>query len=497
MNTGEALDRDRCLRVLRARDARFDGRFFVAVKSTRIYCRPVCAGRMPKPDNCLFFRHAAQCERAGYRPCLRCRPELAPPCKAWSIADPDEALAASAARRLDEADDLAGAPSAAALAARLGVGERRLRKLFDARFGASPAQYLRTRRLHAARQLLVDTRLPIATVAVASGFGSPRGLHAALLRHYRTTPGRLRRPRADDEPAAVLRLGYRPPYEVEAMIGFLERRCVAGVETIHGSGEARRYRRTLRIESAGRRHAGWIEASFERERDRLVLRIDDGLLEVLPAVVQRVRRAFDLDADPDAIDAVLAADFPDCAGLRVPGAFDGFELAVRAILGQQVTVAAARTLAGRLVARFGDPVATPHPDLDRLFPTPARLARASPDSLGQLGIVRQRQAALIALARAVDAGELSLSPAEDPAATMHRLRALPGVGDWTAQYIAMRALHWPDAFPAGDVALQRALGLPRSRHASGAAELASRAWQPWRSYAVLRAWHAPRPEASR
>lgn len=489
--TGE-LDPLQCYRALQAHDPRFDGRFFIAVTSTRIYCRPVCRVRVPKPANCRFFRHAAQCERAGYRPCLRCRPELAPLADRWSIQDAGAVLAAGAARHLDEVDGWVEAPSAAGLAQRIGVSDRHLRRLFETHFGVSPLQYLQTCRLHAARQLLIDTRLPIAEVAVASGFGSLRRFNAAFLAHYRMTPTRLRRERTGDGRGSLVRLGYRPPYDIEAMLGFLERRCVAGIETMVGEGPGRRYRRTLRIDSGGRRRQGWIELAFEGERNRLALRVDDGLGDALPAVIRRIRAAFDLDADPGAIDAVLATDFPDSAGLRVPGAVDGFELGVRAILGQQITVAAARTIAGRLVERFGEPMATSVPGLDRLFPTPARLAAADPDTLGGIGIVRQRQAAIIALSRAVEAGELPLTPAQDPAATMRRLRALPGIGDWTAQYIAMRALHWPDAFPAGDVALQRALGLPKSRDASAAAERASRAWQPWRSYAVLRAWQNPR-----
>lgn len=487
------LDPVQCYRALQAHDPRFDGHFFIAVKSTRIYCRPVCRVRVPKAVNCSFFRHAAQCEQAGYRPCMRCRPELAPLADRWSIQDAGAVLASSAARRLDEIDSWAEAPSVAGLAERIGVSDRHLRRLFEIHFGVSPLQYLQTRRLHAARQLLTDTRLPIGEVAAASGFGSLRRFNAAFLAHYRMTPTRLRHERVDGGEGSIVRLGYRPPYDIEAMLDFLERRCVAGVEAIEGVGASRRYLRTLRIESGGRHRQGWIEACFEPDRNRLALRIDDGLCDVLPAVIRRIRAAFDLDADPGAIDAVLAADFPGSAGLRVPGAVDGFELAIRAILGQQVTVAAAHTIAGRLVARFGKPIATPRPGLERLFPTPASLARAEPDALGAIGIVRQRQAAIIALARAADAGQLPLSPAEDPAATMARLRALPGIGDWTAQYIAMRALHWPDAFPAGDIALQRALGLPRSRDATAVAERASRAWQPWRSYAVLRAWRTPQP----
>src|SRR5690606_32030658 len=293
----------------------------------------------------------------------------------------------------------------------------------------------------------------------------------------------------------TLQLAYRPPFNWSALLAFLDARSTRGVDRVEGNG----YLRTVSLRGL----TGWVAVRHDARRRSLRVELSRELAPVLPALLARLRQLFDLDARPDIIRARLGAD-PRLAplmevdpGLRVPGAFDGFELAVRAILGQQVTVAAARTIAGRLVERFGDPVDTPDPRLGRLFPTPARLARASSDDLGRIGIVRQRQAAIVALARAVDAGEISLSPAGDPADIMRRLRALPGVGDWTAQYIAMRALHWPDAFPAGDIALQRALGLPRSRRAGIAAERASLAWQPWRSYAVLRAWHAPRPEASR
>src|SRR5690554_2287189 len=330
-----ALDPVQCYRALQAHDPRFDGRFFIAVKTTRIYCRPVCRVRVPQAANCRFFRHAAQCEQAGYRPCMRCRPELAPLADRWSIQDAGAVLASSAARRLDEIDTWADAPSVAGLAERIKVSDRHLRRLFETHFGVSPLQYLRTRRLHAAKQLLTDTRLAVGAVAAASGFGSLRRFNAAFTGHYRMTPTRLRHERAAGAEGSLVRLGYRPPYDTEAMLDFLERRCLPGVEAIDGAGASRRYLRTLRIESGGRRRQGWIEVAFEPERHRLALRIDDGLSDVLPAVIRRVRAAFDLDADPGAIDAVLAADFPGGAGLRVPGTVDGFELAVRAILGQQ------------------------------------------------------------------------------------------------------------------------------------------------------------------
>jgi len=226
---------------------------------------------------------------------------------------------------------------------------------------------------------------------------------------------------------------------------------------------------------------------FDESRSQLVVTVSDSLLNVLPLVIRRVRAAFDLDADPLAINAVLHDDFPTGDGLRVPGALDGFELAVRAVLGQQVTVAAARTLAQRLVNHYGEPIATPWPELTRLFPSPAVLATSNGDELGQLGIVRQRQAAIVGLAKAVTGG-LQLHGGADLLATLHALKALPGIGDWTAQYIAMRALRWPDAFPAGDVALHKALGVQGLKNPARLAEAASLAWKPWRSYAVIRSW---------
>ncbi|WP_225933149.1 DNA-3-methyladenine glycosylase family protein [Pseudomonas maumuensis] len=277
-------------------------------------------------------------------------------------------------------------------------------------------------------------------------------------------------------------LGWRPPYDTAAMLGFLRLRAIPGVECV----EEGTYTRTLRLIQDGQEYCGWLSVSFDEARDQARVRISDSLAGVLPTLINHVRAAFDLDADPLAIDAVLHSAFPSGAGLRVPGTVDGFELAVRAVLGQQITVAAARTLGARLVAAFGQPIATPFPSLDRLFPAPAALIAASGDELGRLGITRQRQAALKALAEAVLVGGLILSPGVDVAATCARLRTLPGIGDWTAQYIALRALRWPDAFPAGDVALQKALGVSGANAATQAAQ----AWRPWRGYAVLRAWQA-------
>jgi AraC family transcriptional regulator of adaptative response / DNA-3-methyladenine glycosylase II len=486
---------DACYIALKARDARFDGCFFTGVTSTGIYCRPVCRVRTPRRENCRFFGHAAQAERAGFRPCLRCRPELAPHSVVWSIQDASYILAHQAARLLDEPETAgADAPSVAQLARKLGVSDRHLRRIFEAQFGVSPLQYLQTRRLLTAKQLLADTDLPITQIALASGWASVRRFNAAFAEHYGLNPTQLRRDgAARGGDGIAIKLGYRPPYDVQAMLGFLRTRLVQGIEFVTERGTGR----TLRLEAGGRLHTGWLAGEFDEARSQVVLRVSDGLRDMLPLVIRRLRAALDLDADPKAINAVLHGSFPQGDGLRVPGAMDGYELAVRAVLGQQITVAAARTLAQRLVDRFGEPIETPFTALTRLFPAPAVLAEAGGDGLGELGIVRQRQAAIVGIARAVASQQLQLHGGADVHATVAALKALPGIGDWTAQYIAMRALRWPDAFPAGDVALHKALGVQGSPQPAREAEAASAAWKPWRSYAVIRAWsQGPRTPAA-
>ena len=483
------LDADACYRAVAAHDARFDGAFFIGVTSTGIYCRPVCRVKTPRRENCRFFAHASQAEGAGFRPCLRCRPELAPQTLAWSAQDASALLAQHAARLLDSPDAWGDeVPSVAGLAARLGVSDRHLRRVFEAELGVSPMDWLQTRRLLAAKQLLADTRLPVAQVALAAGFASLRRFNAAFAAQYRMSPTALRRDGSEAKPGdgIAVTLGYRPPYDVREMLQFLQQRGIAGVEQIDQSTHT--VARTLRLDDDTR---GWIACRFEPEQHRVQVRVADSLAPQLPRVIARVRAWLDLDADPAAIHAVLGADFPALAGLRVPGTLDGFELAVRAVLGQQVTVAAARTLTTRLVERFGTPLATPIDGLTRLFPSPAALAAASGDELGQLGLVRQRQAAIHALAQAVSSGQIRLHAGADVAATMDALKALPGIGAWTADYIALRALRWPDAFPSGDVALQKALSPDGQRLTARAAEGRAERWRPWRAYAVIRAWHSP------
>ncbi len=476
--------------ALKARDARFDGRFFTGVTSTGIYCRPVCKVKAPRRENCRFFDLAAQAESAGFRPCLRCRPELAPQSSRWSIQDASATLAHQAAHLLDEPDAWGSEqPTVERLAARVGVSDRHVRRIFEAQFGVSPLQYLQTRRLLCAKQLLTDTALPMTQIALASGFASVRRFNAAFVSHYKLNPTALRRAGAStDGEGSTVKLGFRPPYDAQALLAFVGKRSIDTIEFVATDLYQSRAGRTFRIEIGKKTHSGWLFADIDPVKTQVRLTVSDSLREVLPLVIRRVRHWLDLDADPQTINSVLHAGFPEGDGLRVPGTMDGFELAVRAVLGQQITVAAARTLAQRLVNTFGDAIDTPYPQLSRLFPSPAVLAQASGDALGQLGIVKTRQAAIVGVAQAVVSQQLQLHGGADVPATIARLKELPGIGDWTAQYIAMRALRWPDAFPAGDVALHKALGVQGLRTAAKDAERLSEAWRPWRSYAVIRAW---------
>ncbi|UUX97158.1 Ada metal-binding domain-containing protein [Aquabacterium sp. J223] len=476
--------------ALCARDARFDGRLFVGVTSTGVYCRPVCRVRTPRLTHCRFFGHAAAAEAAGFRPCLRCRPERAPG-RTWSTADATQALAAQAAPLLQAAAHDGEPQPVARVARRLGVTDRHLRRLFTAAHGVTPIDYLLTTRLLMAKQLLADTDLGVAQVALAAGFGDGRRLHEALARRYRLSPSDLRRGHGGAGPAGgtalTLRLGFRPPLDAAGLLRFLGARALPGVEGVTADGQ---WRRTLRLPAPDGQGAidGWLSARFDVERHELVLDAAPAFAPVLGRLVRRVRQALDLDADPEPIDVALAAlPFAPVPGLRLPGSADGFETAVRIVLGQQISVAAARTLALRLVARFGTPVATPFAELDRAFPTPAVLAAADADDLGRLGIVRQRVAALQALARAVADGSLVLDAGgADLDTTLAALLALPGIGPWTAQLIALRVLGWPDAWPASDLGLLRAFGVTTAAAATEAVQ----ACRPWRSYAVIRAWQA-------
>lgn len=477
------LDRNVCLRAMRARDARFDGHFFIAVRTTRIYCRPLCPAPAPKRENITFYATAAAAQAAGYRPCLRCRPECSPGVGMWrgTFTTVSRALALIESGALDDAD-------VGALAERLGVGERHLRRLFDQHIGASPIAVAQTRRVLLAKKLVHETTLSMTEIALSSGFGSLRRFNETFRRLFGRPPSSLRRDRkGSGEPGVRLTLAYRPPYDWAALSQFFAGRAGHGVEL----ADAHRYARTFVIDGA----AGHVEVRPDPAHHRFEVTIHTPRVTAIPAVIARVKRLLDLDADPGVISAHLSED-PQLArlvtarpGLRLPGAWDGFEIAVRAILGQQVMVGAATQLAGRLIAAFGQAYDEPHrPEgLTHLFPTAERLRDAD---IASIGMPKARGAAIAALAAATIANADLFDPAQDAAAAIARLRAIPGIGEWTAQYIAMRALHGSDAFPTGDVGLQR--GLAKHGRRPSANEVAARAeaWRPWRAYAAIHLWTA-------
>lgn len=472
-------DHDSCYAALKTHDRRFDGRLFVGVTSTRIYCRPVCTVRMPKKENCRFFSNHAQAEAAGFRPCLRCRPELAP---GWAPVDATQRLAAAAVHLIDAGElESGGLPR---LAERLGVTDRHLRRVFREELGVTPVAYAQTQRLLMAKRLLADTSLPVTRVAMIAGFGSLRRFNSAVRDHYGLTPGDLRKKSAvgagslDD--ALRFELSYRPPFDWVRLLAFLKGRCISGVETVAGD----RWMRTVRVTRRQETLTGWIAVRHRPKRHSLAVEVSASLQSVLPAVLNGVRQVFDLSCEPGLVGEALGELAAGALGLRVPGAFDGFEMAVRAILGQQVTVKAAHTIAARFASAFGEPLDTPIEGLCLFFPTAERVAEENVDLIASSGIVRQRAAAILSLAQEVAEGRLLLSPAAEVQEAMHRLKAIRGIGEWTAQYIAMRALAWPDAWPSGDVAIMKALSTKNRREADARAEQ----WRPWRAYAALHLW---------
>lgn len=500
--------------ALVARDSRFDGVFFVGVTTTGVYCRPVCPARTPAASRCEFFGSPALAERAGFRACFRCRPELAP---GNAPVDAVDVLVARAARQI--AEGALNEHSIDDLASTLGVTSRHLRRATEAKLGVSPVELAQSHRLALAKQLLHDTRLPLTAIAFAAGFGSVRRFNAVFSDRMGMSPSDVRRgnlaARLPSRAAGLatdtlaLRLDYRAPYGWADVIGFLRGRAIPGVEQVTDDA----YRRIVHLGG----HIGEIEVRPANDRNALLLLVSTALLPVLMPLVVRVRRMFDLDAHPGAIEAVLGRD-PLLApmlrkrpGLRVPGAIDPFEASIRALLGQQVSVAAATTLAGRFAERFGAPYRLtghiagdaavggsrrrrgneggdrPAASAELLryrFPTAAEVGAAGIDAIAKIGLPGKRAAAIHNFARLVDAGEVVLDAACELDVFVAQLVELPGIGPWTANYLAMRALHVPDAFPAGDLGVQKALGLPGAR----AAEVRAEAWRPYRAYAVLHLW---------
>jgi AraC family transcriptional regulator, regulatory protein of adaptative response / DNA-3-methyladenine glycosylase II len=476
---GDDMEQDARYTALRSRDRRFDGTFFVGVSSTMIYCRPVCRARRPQARNCTFFRTAAEAERSGYRPCLKCRPELAP---GRSLTDAADRLARAAYARI--AGGALDERSVRDVARELCVGERHLRRVVSAEFGASPVELAQTQRLLLAKQLLTETALPISRIAYASGFSSLSRFNTLFRSRYRLSPTGMRQAQRAGAPVSgslTLLFEYRPPYDWEWLLGFLTMRAIPGIErVVDGS-----YMRSLRAGT----HTGWFRVrSSGRHASAVEVEISDSLVPALLPVRAAVRRLFDLDAEPAtlsqhfAADAIIGPLVRRRPGLRLPGAVDGFELAVRGVLGQQISVAAARTLAGRLHTAYGEPLEDAD-GIDRLAAVPARLARADPEAISRLGMPLSRACTIVRLAQSVASGAISFAPTADIAGAISALQRVPGIGPWTAEYIAMRGYQWPDAFPATDLGIRNAL---RGHDAAAVSE----AWRPWRAYAAIHLWNS-------
>jgi len=472
------FDRRTCSQARLTRDARFDGRFFIGVRSTRIYCRPICPVRAAKEENVTYFPTAAAAAEAGYRPCMRCRPESSPGTPAWSGTS---ATVGRALRLISEGgvED----EGIEKLAARLGIGSRQLRRLFLQHLGATPSAVIKTRRLHFAKKLIDETALSFSEIAHASGFGSVRRFNSAFRKTYGRTPTEIRRfshshrsLKPTDE--YEFRLSFRPPFQWPAFLDYLAKRAIPGVESV----DADSYRRTIVFNGCSGSLCVALEASHPALRVRISLADPRWLFQI----IEKVRHLFDLTADPREIsahlsrDSLLAERVKKHSGLRIPGSWDGFELAVRAILGQQISVAGASTLAGRMVERFGIKICDTGP-LTHLFPKSQQLAEAN---LEQIGLPKARAETVRTLARNVADGRLNFDAVQNTEEFRMRLLEIPGIGDWSAQYIAMRALNDTDAFPAGDLGLMRAMSLRNARDLTHCAE----AWRPWRAYAAMYLW---------
>ena len=474
-----ALDLQVCSRARLSRDPRFDGKFFIGVRSTKIYCRPICPVPTVKEKNVLYFPTAAAAAESGFRPCLRCRPESSPGTPAWS----GTSTTVSRALRLIDETGLEDC-GMERLADRLGVSSRHLRRLFIRHLGASPSSVAKTRRLHFAKRLIDETRLPMTDVAIASGFGCVRRFNAVVRKTYNRTPTQIRRliHQKTLQPKDRYRfsLGFRPPYHWKGMLAFLAERAIPGVEVV----DEQSYRRTISMNGSD----GYFEVSLDHTRDAVAVSVQIADPRLLYLIIERIRSMFDLNADWSVIAESLGADpaltprIRSEPGLRVPGCWNGFELTVRAILGQEITLKRATMLAGRIAESYGKPIYNAE-DLTHLFPTPEVLADVK---IVDLGLTEEDAEKIRALARAARDGSISFERIVDSNAFLARLREIPGIDRWTEQYIAMRAFGDPDAFPTSDVGLRRALGLGTPVDL----EIRAESWRPWRSYASMYLWNA-------
>lgn len=487
------LTHEMCYQAIKAQDGRFDGVFFTAVKTTGIYCRPVCRVRAPKSENCMFYETAAQAEVNGFRPCLRCRPELAP---GYADVEQRSELVKLALQYFEihgyEPKSIGSAAES------LGITPRHLSRVFQSTFGVSPLNYLMTKRLLMAKLLLTDTELPVTDIAIAAGFGSISRFNVAFKKHYRLVPSALRKQVASEgqHPSTanghsgniVVKLPYRPPYHWEMMMAFFQMRAVPGIEYVTEDGT---YRRSLRLQQDGLWHGGWLEIKPVEAADHVQVTVSASLAPVLLQVIKRIRVVFDLDLMPDQLPDGLPR------GMRLPGCFDSFEMGTRAILGQQITVKAAKTLAMRMVTELGQPIETPWPEINRHFPSAIQISTLTEpitEVLGQLGVIKRRSLSIQALARALSDGALNLEPGAHPDTVREELLALPGIGPWTAEYLTMRALSWPDAFPVTDIGVKHGIGpfitYTTQKTYEKEAYAYAESFKPWRSYLTISLWHS-------
>ena len=483
------IDKENLYEAFRSRDVRFDGQFFVGVSSTGIYCRPVCTARMPKKENCTFYHSAAEAEANGYRPCMICRPELAP-----GVFETDASLllAKRAARYISE--NCSSGLSLTEAASALGCTDRHLRRVFEKEYGVTPVQYLQTCRLLLAKNLLTETSLSVLEVALASGFGSVRQFNHAFRQHYNLSPLVLRKnagARTNTENPVTVTLGYRPPYRYRELLAFFEKRAIPGVEVVRDG----KYYRTVRMETNDRKTVcGWISVSHLPKKNAICLSVSDSLLPVMPKVVWHVKTMFDLFCDPEAVASVLEKMNEIRSGLfikgtRIPGAFEPFEMSVRSVLGQQITVHAAGVLAGRFVSEFGTRIETGMEGLTHLFPEPEEilsLEGSIEEHLGPLGIIASRARTIRSLARAFTEHSILFESYADPAEEKKKLLDIKGIGPWTADYIAMRSMADTDVFLGSDAGVKKALGEKDPKKT----EETAKAWSPWRSYATVNLWNS-------
>lgn len=466
------LESEQYYQALLSRDERFDGLFFVAVQTTKIYCRPVCRVKPALEKNCTFYHSAAAAEQDGFRPCLKCRPELAP---GFSLNESVSRLAALAYQHIEEG--VLNNGSVADLADDLGVSERHLRRALRHEFGVSPVQLAQTQRLHLAKRLLTDTQLPVSDVAFASGFQSLRRFNALLKNRYRLSPSEIRKTTAKTSNGALVSsLAYRPPFAWSDILDFLRERACSGVELVSDHS----YQRTVAIDG----HRGTIEVTNRPEKNQLQVSVSLSLAPVLLQVLSKVKRLFDLNAEPDLIAQRLKGLAEKNPGLRLPGAFDGFEIALRAIVAQQISVKAATTLCARLMTTFGENFETDIEGLDKLSLKAEQIAHADFSDIINLGITRARAKYILEFSQAVASQKIRLEPDIHISRQITELKQISGIGEWTAQYIAMRALAWPDAFLHTDLGIYKALKTRNKKEILEKAE----SWRPWRGYANMHLW---------